>query len=362
MRGETSVGFVGRGTSLEPARADLGIDRTPVDHFFVCKVGDPVAPDPDGWRLRIDGDAVAASVELTRGELGELPQQQVEAWLECAGNGRGLFGLVGSKPLAPDANRTPWMLGAMGMATWEGPTLESVLSLAGIETAAAWVSPEGLDWPNEEGETVRMCLPLDKALDADTIVALSMNGDPLEPMHGFPARLLVPGWIGAYSVKWLDRIEVSETWVSSYRADTYYRHRTPEGDDLGPVTVQTVKSSLALSWPARLEAGEVEIGGYARVGEAVIERVEWSVDGGAWEEAELVGPNDRWSWSPFRFTWMAEPGQHRIRTRATDSDGKTQPDEMPFHPNGLLWNAVIPHPVEVSEANGVDVSAEPKLG
>lgn len=348
MRGESTSGFDRRGTSLEPSTADLGTDRTPIEDFFVCNVGDPAVPDAAVWRLRIDGDAVTGPASMTLAELRALPQRRVDAWLECAGNGRSLFGLVGPRPLEPEANRTPWMLGAMGMASWEGPSLASVLESAGIEPAAGWVSPAGLDWPNPEGDPVRMCLPVDKALDRDTIIALNMNDEPLELMHGFPARLLVPGWVGAYSVKWLDRIEVSTRWISSWRADSYYRCRTPAGDDLGPATVQPVKSSLALPWPAELESGELEIRGYARVGDAVIDSVEWSVDGGPWQEAELVGPNDRWTWSPFRFTWQAEPGGHEIRTRATDSTGNTQPDEMAFHPNGLLWNAVIPHPVEVT--------------
>jgi len=347
MRGESGASFVERGTSLEPVRADLGIDQTPVEDFFVCKVGDSVDCDPDRWRLRIDGSGVAGSVELTLADLEELPQRRVEAWLECAGNGRGLFGLVGSQRLAPEANRTPWMLGAMGMATWEGPSLATVLSVAGIEAGASWVSPEGLDWPNDEGEPVRMCLPLDKALDRDTIVALRMNGDRLELMHGFPARLLVPGWIGAYSVKWLDRIEVSTSWIGSYRADSYYRLRSPAGDDRGPATTHPVKSSLALPWPASLDAGPNDIVGYARVTEGSIASVEWGVDGGGWEDAELVGDAGEWGWQPFRFEWRATAGSHVIRTRATTDTGVTQPDEMPFHPNGLLWNAVIPHPIEV---------------
>lgn len=347
MRGADAAGFVERGTSLEPERADLGEERTPLDDFFVCKVGDPVSPDADGWALRLDGDAVNRSVHLTLPELQALPQHRVDAWLECAGNGRGLFGVLGSQPLAREANRTPWMLGAMGMATWEGPSLRTVLELAGLDAAAAWVSPAGLDHPNPEGEPVRMCLPIDKAFHPDTIVALSMNDEPLDLMHGFPARLLVPGWIGAYSVKWLDRIEVSSTWVPSWRADMYYRHRTPEGVDLGPVTSHPVKSSLALPWPAQVAPGRHELRGYARVGDGRVGQVEWRVDHGEWREAELLPPAREWAWQPFTFQWEATAGVHTVSTRATTDRGATQPDEMPFHPNGLLWNAVIPHPVLV---------------
>jgi DMSO/TMAO reductase YedYZ molybdopterin-dependent catalytic subunit len=354
MRGASTTGLVGRGTSLEPVTAHLGVDSTPVDDFFVCKVGEAARPDPESWRMTIDGDGVSRVVELDLDDLVSLPRRRVDAWLECAGNGRSLFDLVGGRPLAPENNATPWMLGAMAMATWEGPSLSAVLERAGLEPDAAWVSPAGLDVSNSEGEPVRMCLPMEKAAHPDTIVALVMNGEPLEPMHGFPARLLVPGWIGAYSVKWLERIEVSTSWVSAYRADTYYRHRSPDGTDLGPATTHPVKSSLALPWPARLAVGPSEILGYARVGEGHVVRVEWWVDGGDLRQARLLDRVGEWGWQPFTFQWEATAGDHTLSTRATTATGATQPDEMPFHPSGLLWNAVIPHPVLV----GPDADAD----
>ena len=155
------------------------------------------------------------------------------------------------------------------------------------------------------------------------------------------------GWIGAYSVKWLDRIEVSTSWVGSRRADAYYRLRSPDGADLGPATAHPVKSSLALPWPGQLDTGPHSVAGYARVGEGDIARVEWSVDGGRWRDAELMQPDGPWAWRPFRFEWNAPVGSYVIRTRATDDRGNRQPEQMPFHPDGLLWNAVIPHPVLV---------------
>ena len=347
MRGGDSAGFVERGTSLEPRDADLGTDRTPLERFFVCKVAGPVAVEDGDWALGIDGDAVDGATRLTLTQLLALPQRRVDAWLECAGNGRALFGLAGSQPLAPEANQTPWMLSGMGMATWEGPSLGDVLACAGVRPAAAWVSPVGLDHPNAEGEPVRMCLPATKAFHPDTLVALAMNGEPLDLMHGFPARVLVPGWVGAYSVKWLERIEVSSAWISSWRADTYYRRRAPDGTDLGPATSHPVKSSLALPWPAETGPGRQQLHGYARTGEGRVQRVEWRVDGGSWREATLLASTGGWAWQPFVFEWEATAGEHTIRTRATTDLGATQPDEMPFHPAGLLWNGVIPHPVRV---------------
>lgn len=338
--------FVERGTSLEPAAAYLGTNQTPLADFFVCTVGEPAQPDPRTWRLSIEGDAVREPLHLSMSDLADLPQREVDAWLECAGNGRSLFELTDERTLR--SNETPWKLGAMGMASWRGPSLAAVLELAGVFEHAAWVSPAGLDHPNPEREPVRMCLPLHKALHPDTLVVLEMNGAQLEPMHGFPARLLVPGWVGAYSVKWLERIDVSSEWIPSWRADSYYRLRTPDGQDLGPAMAHPVKSSLALPWDTQLEAGNHQVVGYARASGVPIDRVEWKVDGGTWLEAELFGPNGAWTWSPFRFTWEASPGRHVLRTRATDTDGNTQPDEMPYHPDGILWCGVIPHPVTVS--------------
>ncbi len=350
MRDASTHGYIARGTSLEPESADLGIDSTPVEQFFVCKVATVPTIDVADWTLHVTGDAVTNSGSLDYATLQRLPQHRVDSWLECAGNGRMMFELVGGGEFSSGSAETPWMLGAMGMASWEGPTLPSVLEIVGVTADASWVSPAGLDVPNREGEPVRMCLPIEKALHPDTIIALRMNGEPLQPAHGFPARLLVPGWIGAYSVKWLDRIEVSADWIPSWRADDYYRLRTPEGADLGPATAHPVKSSLALPWPATLEPGGNEIRGYARAAGVPIKQVEWSVDGGPWQAAELTGPNGDWTWSPFRFEWEAAPGEHILRCRASDVLGNTQPETMPFHPDGILWHSIIPHPVTVIAA------------
>lgn len=344
--GKSPSGFRRHGTSLEPGHMNLGSERTPIDSFFVCSAGDAPSIDPGAWRLTIDGDATEGTI-LRLADLESLPQHRVSSWLECAGNGRTLYELVGGHPRSPRASDTPWLLGAMGMADWAGPRLGDVLALAGYQDAA-FVGPEGSDLDNPEGHPVRMSIPMDKAFDPDTIVALEMNGEPLTAAHGAPARMLVPGWVGAYSVKWLHRIEVSTRWIPSWRADEYYVRRNPEGDKLGPATAHPVKSSLALPWPATLRPGPQEIRGYARAAGVAIEQVEYRVDDGAWQSARLVGPNERWTWSPFEFDWTATPGNHLIRTRATDARGQTQPRTIPYNPRTILWNAIIPHPVEIT--------------
>lgn len=346
--GKPAEGFRVHKRSLEPTTMALGVDRTPIDRFFVCNVHDAVDLDPAEWTLAVGGGAVDRPITLGLADLQALPQHHVDAWLECAGNGRRLFEFVdGHVPSGLEAD-TQWTLGAMGMASWRGPRLGDVLALAGVTAEAAWVSPQGLDHENAEGEPPRMCLPLDKALDPDTIVALEMNGGPLAAAHGAPARLLVPGWIGAYSMKWVERIDVEARWVSSWRNDVYYRLRDADGTDRGPATTHPVKSSLGVEWGESLPSGDVELLGYARSGAGPIESVDWSLDDGSWHPAELIALPGRWSWTPFRLRVDLSPGEHRIRTRATDASGATQPDAVPYNPSTILWNAVTPHLVRAT--------------
>ncbi len=345
--GKPTEGFRQLKTSLEPESMALGHDRTELDRFFVCSAGD--APDlyQGTHSLTINGDAAGKPIALTFDELGALPQHDVLSWIECAGNGRRLYEFVDGHVPSEEQTDTKWTLGAMAMATWSGPRVADVIAAANPRDSLAWIAPAGLDVDNTEGEPVRICLPAEKALDPDTIVALRMNGEPLPQAHGAPMRLIVPGWVGAYSVKWLGRLELSATWVNSWRADVYYRLRDPDGTDLGPATAHPVKSSVALPWGGEVSAGQQTIRGYARCGTAPIARVEVSIDGGGWTDAELHPIPSKWAWTPFSFDWEATPGAHVIRTRATTADGQTQPDSVPYHPNTILWNAVTPHPVNV---------------
>ena len=172
-----------------------------------------------------------------------------------------------------------------------------------------------------------------------------MNGEPLTVSHGAPARLLVPGWIGAYSVKWLGHIELATEWLPSWRADTYYRLRDADGVDLGPATNHPIKSNLALDWNAEVPAGLHRLHGYARGGTDGVSRVQWSLDDGPWVDAVLEPLPGAWAWTPFVVEVDLPAGPHQVRTRATDGTGTTQPDMVPYHPNTVLWNAVTPHPV-----------------
>ncbi|MEL6478411.1 MAG: molybdopterin-dependent oxidoreductase [Pseudomonadota bacterium] len=334
-------GFTRLGTSLEGPFAAFDSYLTPVEQFFVCSAGASVRVNPDTYRLKIKGDGVERVVTLGLTDLRALPQHRVPAYVECAGNQRTLFAKVDGHRIERESegDDVKWTLGGVGMAEWSGPRLSDVLALAGLSDRAAWVAPMGLDVLNPECD-IEIPMPLDKALDPDTILALEMNGTPLPVDHGAPVRMVVPGWVGTYWVKWVGWITVSTAEIRNYRTDEYY---VIDGQT---VTEQNIKSALSLPWPATLRPGRHRITGFARSPGAEIARVEWS-DGGGWREAELISPNERWGWVRFAFDWEAAPGSHRLRTRATDAAGQVQPETVPFNPGTLLYNAIIPHPVEV---------------
>lgn len=343
-------GFMRHGPNLEPMVGDLGGGITPVERFFVCSAGPAPEVDRDEWRLTIDGDAAATPTSLSLAELLEYETHAVPAWLECAGNGRRLFHLIDGA-LPTDGFDTPWTLGAMGQAVWGGVRVADVLERVGVDTSAVAVGAHGpdSDAPDVDGvdEHVAMSLPLAKALHPDTIIAVQMNGEPLAADHGAPARLVVPGWIGAYWVKWLDRLEVSSARVGSWRGDEYYVERSPGGEPGESITAHPVKSTLALPWEAELPEGPRTIRGYARSGSGAITAVEVSVDGGPWFPAAITPTYGEWAWTLFEFSADLEPGDHVIRTRAHDSTGAAQPDTQPFNPNRLLRHCVTPHPVRI---------------
>ena len=206
---KVEAGFERIGGALEPRFERQKTYFTPNEDFFVCHSDPTPRLDTATWRLELLGDGLERPRTLTFDYLAGLPRHTVDCVLECAGNHRTLFESVMGEDLSrrADVTITRWHLGGVGMARWGGVRLADVLALAGVKDAAAHVMPVGLDITREEDEDgVRVPLPRDKALDPDTIIAFTMNGQPLPPDHGFPARLIVPGWVGTYSIKWLGRI------------------------------------------------------------------------------------------------------------------------------------------------------------
>ncbi|WP_397560940.1 sulfite oxidase [Spongiactinospora sp. 9N601] len=342
--------FVAHDTNAETrweALAGTGY-HVPNDRFFVRNHTATPLIDVAGWRLRVHGRALRAPRTFDYAELRAMPQVTVEAAVECAGNGRAFFASQQGTPTPG----TPWRLGGIGVARWGGVPLADVLRSAGLTSRAVDVLGTGLDADYICGGVnhgrVRRPLPIAKAMD-DVLLALDMNGEPLPPDHGFPARLIVPSWIGVASIKWLGEIEVSDEPIRTPWNTVFYR--MPRWGP--PLTTQVPKSAFELPWDAALPAGrELELRGRSWSGNGRVERVEISVDGGAsWERATLHGPRPAAGWARWRYTWRPPgPGGYTLLARATDETGTTQPLRVPFNADGYLFGAVVAHPVRVIAA------------
>jgi DMSO/TMAO reductase YedYZ molybdopterin-dependent catalytic subunit len=350
--------FIDHDTNAEmrwEAAADQRL-ATANDHFFVRNHTRTPVIDADTYRLRLFGDGllgaptVADPIELSLDQLKQMPRHTVSSFLECTGNGRALFEL--QQHMAVPG--TPWLLGGIGMATWSGVRLSSVLRGAGLRADAVDVMATGLDDPyvtaGVDHGRVRRPLPVAKAVD-DCLLVFEMNGAPLPPDHGYPLRLFVPGWVGIASIKWLGQLEVATTPLRSPWNTLWYR--MTGGDypsDSPPLTHVPVRSSFEIAWNAVLPAGRpVVLNGRSWSGAAPIERVEVSLDGGhTWCEPELSGPRGQHAWSRWQVPWLPPaPGRYELLARATDKLGRTQPDTVPFNAEGYLFWAVVRHPVTV---------------
>ena len=229
---------------------------TPAEQFFVRSNGGNQVVDVQNYKLEVGGDAIDTPLTLTLEDLMAMPRRTVFSYLECAGNQRIFF----DKLLGQPTPGTQWGRGAVGMAAWTGTALAEVLHHAGVRDTAVSVQLTGLDRNAPEGGFCRP-LPIAKAMDPDTLLAYRMNDSPLLPEHGFPLRAIVPGWVGSSSIKWLGRIEVLSTPIWSRNNTRYYvligDAYPPEGKAHGKIaTRQSIKSALALPWPAQLSLGQ----------------------------------------------------------------------------------------------------------
>jgi DMSO/TMAO reductase YedYZ molybdopterin-dependent catalytic subunit len=338
--------FIRHATNLETRLEDLEGFLTPNERFFVRNHSATPRIEADTYRLHVEGDAAERTLELSLADLRAMPSRSVVAYLECGGNWRGMAPVV----LGQTAQGGQWRTGAVGCAEWTGVPLAAVLEAAGVRPGAVDVNLVGLDEAGFERP-----MTVSKAMDPDTILAYSMNGAPLPADHGFPLRAVVPGWVGSNSIKWLGRVVVSSEriWVrantSSYvlvgEAWPAEQYAPAEG---APITEQSIKSALALPWPATLAPGPHVLRGFAH-GPRPIRSVAWSDDEGrTWEEARIVSPVLPHAWVRFEFGWNATPGDHTVMVRATDAEGREQPMTVPFNEKGYLFNMVLPHPVKVA--------------
>ncbi len=316
---------------------------TPVDAFFVRQhIPRPSPIDPAQYRLTVNG-MVSKPVELTLADLQKLPQHTLPAVIECTGNGRGFY--------SPRVPGIQWGRGAVGQAEWTGPRVGDVLKLAGVSDAAAHLETDGADRGVAATPDFVRSMPMKKAMHPATLLALKMNGQPLPDIHGAPARLIVPGWDGTSSVKWVVRFSAAAQPNSAFFMNPGYRYpkyALPPGSPPKPAELEViegmpVKSTItAPEEQAKLPLGAVTIRGFAWAGEQSIERVEVSTDGGSrWRAAELTGPKLPFAWRLFKLEWTpSEPGYCTILSRATDSAGNVQPIVSAWNPSGYLWNAI----------------------
>jgi DMSO/TMAO reductase YedYZ molybdopterin-dependent catalytic subunit len=323
---------------------------TPNRLFFVRNHFDVPVIDRTTWRLRVEGCVERPKV-WTWNELAILPERSVFATVECAGNGRSF--------LQPRAQGVQWGAGAIGHAEWTGVPLRLLLEQAGLRPGALEVLVEGSDHgtePDDPEEIVfARSLPLAKALDPDTLLAMRMNGELLEPSHGYPVRLFVPGWYGVASVKWVRRIAVLDRVFQGYFQTTKYtvQRQTPPGTQTVVVGPMAVKSEILRPRPDdALGVGTNRVFGVAWAGEQAVAQVEVSTDGGrVWNLAEMIGPRARYSWTLWEYLWeVAEPGAYTLLARATATDGKVQPLRHDPLNGGYLIHHSRPTVVSVAAA------------
>lgn len=324
---------------------------TPIEHFYV-RSHMPVPPtlDAAAWTLTVDGD-VTTPLTLKLDDIRRMPSATVTMTLECAGNGRAFFD--------PPVAGIQWGKGAVGTARWTGVRMADLLKRAGARDAGRFVVMNGGDRPVGTMPDFVRQVPMAKALDPDTLVAYEMNGQPIPPVHGFPLRAIVPGWEGAYAVKWLTHLQVSERESDSFWVATGYRfpvRRVAPGaavdaKDMAPLTGLAVKSLITTPLDgAKVARGTIAVGGFAWAGEHDVAKVDVSVDQGVtWQPARLTGEQARYTWRRFEYAFDAtRPESYLIMSRATDSRGQTQPAVPHWNPSGYLWN--VPDSVRVEVA------------
>ena len=327
----------------------LAYDVTPAGlHYLLIHYDIPVV-DAGSWRLRVGG-LVRSPLELTIEDLRRRPTVTRTVTLECAGNGRAL--------LEPRPASQPWLVEAVGNAEWTGVPLRHVLQEAGVDHGAVEVVFTGADHglEGEAEQDYERSLPLDEARADDVLLAYEMNGAPLPPQHGFPLRLVVPGWYGMTSVKWLERVTVVAEPFAGFQQAHGYRLRTDPEEPGDPVTRIRPRSLMVppgfpefLSRRRIVDAGTHVVRGRAWSGLGSIERVEVSDDDGrTWWEADLdEPPRDAFAWRGWSFSWHASPGERVLCSRAADATGATQPLEPIWNVGGYVNNAVQRVPVLV---------------
>jgi DMSO/TMAO reductase YedYZ molybdopterin-dependent catalytic subunit len=321
---------------------------TPTERFFIRNHGSPPdSTDPAGWKLTIDGE-VATPLELSIDDLkGRFEVVTRQLQLECAGNGRAGFN--------PPASGNQWTVGAVGCAEWTGVRLADVLKTASPKPSAVYTAHYGAD-THLSGDPAKVTLsrgvPIEKATEPQNLIVFAMNGAPLHPMNGAPLRLLIPGWPGSCSQKWLTRI-----WVRDQVHDgpgmtgkSYHVPRQPVApgadvpdDDM--VIIQSMPVKSLITHPAtnsQIAGLPTEVRGHAWAGDRTVSALDLSIDFGAtWQAAEIQGPVNPYAWQNWRAqVRFPQPVYYVVWARATDDQGVMQPFAVAWNPRGYINNAM----------------------
>jgi DMSO/TMAO reductase YedYZ molybdopterin-dependent catalytic subunit len=335
------------GILLETLRHDV----TPIGLHYLLIHFDVPYIDTETHRLEFS-EGFETPFSLSLNDIRALPQITVPVTLECAGNGR--------TGLSPRTHSMPWSYEAVGTSEWTGTALAPLIKRARPSAGTVEISFTGEDKGFDKGveHAFGRSLTLDQIESLDVMLVHSMNAQPLLPQHGAPLRIIVPGWYGMASVKWLSKIEALDAPYQGYQQVNTYRYREHKNDPGQPVTSIRVKSLMTPpgipDWITRLRhlrAGRVEITGRAWSGDgAAVVKVEFS-DGVDWQEATVFAPTSRYAWARWSIEWDAKPGSHALSCRATDSNGHTQPLDPVWDASGFGNNAVQSISVYVSDTN-----------
>jgi DMSO/TMAO reductase YedYZ molybdopterin-dependent catalytic subunit len=313
------------------------LDRfaTPNEQFYVRSHCPFPQIDPATWRLRIEGH-IERPCQFSLDDLRNMASEDRYATLECAGNGR-VF-------LVPQVDGAQWELGAVSNALWTGVPLSDLLARAGVRGGAVEVMFEGADLgPAKEKPTppgdihYAHSIPMRKA--RDTLLAMAMNGHTLPLAHGFPLRVVVGGWYGMASVKWVHRIVVLEKVFRGYYRTVDYAYWSEQAGNPVHVPIEEMSCKAQIARPAKSEIvphdSDYVVTGAAWTGDDDVVRVEFSADAGkTFSDATLLGEPIRHAWRLWTFNWHtpSRPGPLTLLARATDSRGRTQPVERnPSH-------------------------------
>jgi DMSO/TMAO reductase YedYZ molybdopterin-dependent catalytic subunit len=323
---------------------------TPTKSFYVRSHFPVPKIDKNKWRLRVEGE-VAKPFEIDFNELAKLESNKIPVTLECAGNNRSF--------LEPKVKGVQWGLGGVGNAEWTGVPLSILLDRAGIKPSATEIILEGADRGKLEdpksprGElNFARSIPLEKA--RDVVLAYKMNDVDLPPENGFPVRAIVPGWYAVASIKWLQRIIVTDKPFNGYYQTLDYAFWKREGALAELVPLREMQTKVEIVKPSEGETvpanSNVRVHGAAWTGNAEITKVELSTDGGTtWNETELLGESKPNAWRLWESNWNtpARPGKATLIACATDSNGRTQPIERDHDRGTYMINHLLPIEVEV---------------